>query len=218
MSAKMSATKFQTPSTGNGRRETSVASVRQSTPLRRSAGVGWTPDQKVWSKTSLGGIRLTRPPDAVAYSREHVVRFLHGAAQGNSLLYHGGDLASDAAHDPRVRCKQRYALIASDSGLLHLSQARVDEGFCHYYAVRTADPVSTAPQKVLNGDVDPTDYIALLAVYERQAAQSTSRAIRDALGVTDNDADIMHDKMVLRGWLSSGRSPSLTEQGLSLLI
>ena len=145
------------------------------------------------------------------------MRFLHGARPGHSLLYHCGDLALDAMNNPGARSKQRYVLIASDNGLLHLSQARVDVGFSHYFAVRTEDPVSTAPQRVLSGEVDPDDYIALLAVHERQSAQSVRRAIRDALGTNDDRAATIRDCMIQDGWLTSGRCPELTPLGLSLL-
>lgn len=185
--------------------------------VRRSAGAGWVPGCGLRRDNSIDGIRLTRPPDAIAYSCDHVVRFLRGAREGNSLLYHGGDLALDASNDPGVRTKQRYVLIASDCGLLHLSQARVDVGFSHYYAIRTDDPLSAAPKKVLDGKLDPSDYIALLAISERQAAQSVARAIRDALGVRDDQAATVRNDFIRRGWLTNGRFPELTAAGHALL-
>lgn len=90
---------------------------------------------------------------------------------------------------------------------MRLRQTRVAPGWSHYFAIRTKDLVRGTPD----------EYLALVAISERQASISVSRVIRDGRGFNDNDASKMRNNIIRKGWLTNARPPELTMLGLSLL-
>lgn len=156
-------------------------------------------------------------PDVVAYSVAMAASFVLNAKPDNVLLYHVGDLGLDQAKDQSVKDRAQYIKVAAAFDLVSLRRARVAEGWTEYYATRTEETLVGCPSHVLRGDVTPDEYMALVALNERQASQSTSRAIRDELGINDQEAASIRNRFIDSGWLDNGRPPELTTLGLSLL-
>lgn len=165
-------------------------------------------------------IKDVAPPvdiDAIAYHLKHVVQFIFAARQGNIIYYHAGNIAVDAGSDPVVYDKQRYAQLMHTFGLLDLRRSKVATDWYQYFAVRTDTPAGHTPKAATAARVTPDEYEALVAVMERQAALSVSRAIRDHVGLSDEAARKMRNDMINRGWITNTRPPELTDLGLHLL-
>lgn len=158
-----------------------------------------------------------RAADMVAYSLIQCANFVLSASSGSVLIYHSGDLAQESASATTVRDRQQYMLIAAEFDLVSLRQERVSESWYHYYAVRTKEPIRWLPRHVIQADITPDEYRALRALDERQPAVSTTRAIRDELGISDIAAADIRRDFINRGWLDNGRPPEMTALGLSLL-
>lgn len=162
-------------------------------------------------------IRSSITPDVVAFIFPQLVRFVQAAKAGHVLLYYSGDLATDSARNPDIKDRARYISIVHDFGLVQLRQARVAAGWSHYFAIRTDEAIRGTPEHIVRGRITPEEYLALVAINERQASISVSRAIRDHLGTSDDDASQIRNSMIRRGWLTNTRPPELTPLGLSLL-
>lgn len=161
--------------------------------------------------------KLSKEPDAVAFTVPDIIRFVVTGKRDQVLIYHSGNLALDGERNDVVRDKQRYSMLAAESGLLTLQQSRMGPGAYQYYAIRTAGTMQGLPQHAIYGRITPDEYTALNAINERQASISVSRVIRDALSLTDAEATEWRNSMIRRGWLTNGRPPELTTLGLSLL-
>lgn len=162
-------------------------------------------------------MRPSTVPDAIAYTVPQCAHFVLQAKPKEVVLYHSGDLARDGASDALIRDKQQYLLLAAGFGLVSLRVARVQAGWSHYLAVRSEESLVGLPRRVLQCDISPSEYIALVAIDERQGAQATTRAIRDALGIRDAEAATLRNTLIEQGWLASTRPPELTALGRSLL-
>lgn len=155
--------------------------------------------------------------DAIAYSVPQIIKFVLVSKPGNCLFYHSGDLVADAQSHLDTKHKQQYLMLASEFGLLGLRQKRVRPNWNHYFAVRTDESIKGMPLNAVEGRISPEEYRALVAVNERQASVSVTRAIRDAIGTTDDDASQMRNDMIRKGWMMNTRPPELTDFGLSLM-
>ena len=160
---------------------------------------------------------LPVPPDAVIFAISHAVSWVFSSRAGDVVYYHYGAISADQVGNPSLQRKSAYFRLIGDFGLVRLRQRRAAEGLTHYYAARTDVPLRNMPQNVLSGAVEPIDYGAVLAVLERQPAQSVARCLRDALALSERDSAALRNDMIRRGWLTNGRPPELTELGLSVL-
>ena len=156
-------------------------------------------------------------PDAIAYSVEQIIAWVHRARAGDICYYHFGSLTIDAETDA-VAKKRGYTKLLAEFGSILLRQRRADDGAAHYYAIRTDEPLAHLPRNVLTGTVTADEYTAVVAIMERQSSQSVARAIRDAVGTTDDIASQMRNAFIRRGWITNSRPPQLTELGMSVLI
>lgn len=154
---------------------------------------------------------------AVAFTMPAVVGFVLRAKAKETLHYHSGDLALDGSRDQLLRIRQAYLRAMAEFGAVHLRQQRVRPNWSHYFATRSTESLTGIPKHLMHADISPDEYTALVAVNERQSAKAVSRCIRDALGITDQAASTIRNDMILRGWLTNGRPPELTDLGLSLL-
>lgn len=156
-------------------------------------------------------------PHVIAFSVPQIIRFVFRAAPGDVIYYHHGNLLEDARREQSVRQKGRYVALCCEFGLLGPRQKRGFGSDWHYYAVRTGQRLTGLPRYVLDGSITPDEYQSLVALSERQASMSTSRVIRDTLGISDTQASEIRNEFIQRGWLSNGRPPELTDKGLQLL-
>lgn len=156
-------------------------------------------------------------PDVAAFTTHMAANFVMKARPGEIMLYHVGDLAHDQATDTALKDRAQYVNLAHALDLVALRRHRVTEGWTEYYGVRTSESLVGCPSHVLRGDITPDEYFALVALNERQSSQSTSRAIRDALAIDDQQAAAMRNAFLDRGWLENGRPPELSPLGMSLL-
>lgn len=157
------------------------------------------PAPRIARSYKIGDFLPPQMPDAVAFSLTQCINFIFAADSGKILLYHSGDLLADASKDSMVKARQRYLHLVSTFDLIHLRQSRVSEGWSHYYAVKTNEPLTGMPQNAVSGRIGADDFTALTAVNERQSAIATSRAIRDALGISDIEAAEMRNQMIRAG-------------------
>jgi hypothetical protein len=177
-----------------------------------------------WGGRVMTGLQESAPllappvvPHCVAHSVPQVIRFVWSADPGAVVYYHHGNLLEDARREPLIRHKGRYVAVCIQFDILHPRQRRGVAGDTHYYAVRSPNSLHGLPRNVFDGTITPDEFQALCAVKERQASMATSRAIRDALGVSESDASDMRNSFIRRGWLTNGRPPELTDLGLSMM-
>jgi len=177
------------------------------------------PEQKLTtvSPTVIQSHEPPVSPDAIIYTTDQIISWVHTSSTSEVCYYHFGSLLTDSISE-HVAQKRAYTMLLADFGALTLRQRRVSEGINHYYAIRTSEPLRYMPQNVLTGTVSADEYSAVVAIAERQSAKSVARSIRDALGVTDDVASQIRNGFIRKGWLTNGRPPQLTELGLSVLI
>jgi hypothetical protein len=156
-------------------------------------------------------------PDAIVYTVTQIVAWLHRARSGDVCYYHFGSLQIDATSED-VAEKRSYVRLMAEFGAVMLRQRRSDENVNHYYAIRTDEQLAHLPRNVVTGTVTADEYVAIMAISERQAAVSVARSIRDALGIDDHAAAEIRNSFIRRGWLTNGRPPQITIRGESVLI
>ena len=158
-------------------------------------------------------------PDAVVFSVEQFRRWLFLAAQGERCLYHIGQMLIDQEDRPvSLKPIGDYAAIMAEYRAVILTQKRTDEGIYQYFAVRTDVPTRTMPRAVSVGDVSVEHFIALKSIHNKENGLSAHRAIRFALGCSQEKArDVMHE-LIAAGLLEDGRAPSLTKAGRKALV
>lgn len=145
------------------------------------------------------------------------ISWVHKAKQGEIAHYHYGAIAEAAAKSPVIDAIRRYFALLREFDVVALRQARTSPSHTHYYAIRTTNSLRGMPRNVLTGAVEVIEYEAVLALTERQAATSVARCLRSALMISESAAVEMRNNMIRRGWLTNGRPPELTSQGLSVL-
>lgn len=176
----------------------------------------WKPERGV-RPSPLPRINRHQSPKIVAFDLHQVARFVLGAKKGETMIYFSGDLAISQQKDQNLRERAQYLRIAADLGLVRLQQFRISAGWNDYFATRSDESIAGCPKHVLRCNISPSQYLALVAIMEKQAAVATSRAIRDHLGTNDTVAAQMRNEMINNGWLDNGRPPELTDLGLALL-
>lgn len=192
-----------------------LKAVRRQADIKSESGFDRTKSLALLT----AGFQETTPPqtDAVAFTVVQCAFFVLKAKPNAKLLYHSGDLATDSATDVRAKDRQQYIGLAASFGLLSLRMVRIQENWSHYYALRTEESLRGMPMHVLQCDITPSEYKALVAINEKQASKSVSRTIRDALACSDQQAADIRNAMIERGWLANSRPPELTSTGRQLM-
>ncbi len=189
----------------------------------RRAEVEWQnaviqPDQPI---TPVQPIDITHEVplqfDAMVNTPVQAVSWAHKAKQGQVAHYHYGAIAEAAAKNPVVDAIRRYFALLREFEVVALRQSRTGPNHTHYYAIRTGNGLRGLPRNVITGTVQVIEYEAVRALTERQAAMSVARCLRNELMISESDAVEMRNDMIRRGWLTNGRPPELTTQGLSVL-
>lgn len=197
-----------------------IQEIERTTEIKSGAAETWGGRVHIPPRED-GLARMETPvaPDVVAFSVPQIIRFIFRARQGSVIYYHHGNLLDDARRDPNTRHNGRYISTCISLGLLAPRQERAFDTETHYFAVRTSESAAAPgmPRNTLDGTITPDEYEALRAIDERQASISTSRAIRDALGISDDQASQMRNDFINRGWLTHERLPAPTALGVSMM-
>lgn len=162
--------------------------------------------------------RLTWHPDAVCFAIGQMRDWIFTAARGERCLYHIGQIAVDQLESDSLRLMAEYAGLMGEFGMVALVQRRIDAGMYQYIAARSHCTARTIPQRVAVGIISVTDYRILRAIMDKEAKTSNINVVRDILSVSTTEAQDVVASMILRGWLSDGRTVTITDKGREMLL
>ncbi|MBK8772907.1 MAG: hypothetical protein IPM06_21090 [Rhizobiales bacterium] len=119
-----------------------------------------------------------------------------------TATYHVGNLAVDRGSNPGLHDMAEIVRLLQETGWLIQATRSVNlaaiEGRA-YFTIRTGR--GWAPRCVLSGAIDARIWRAMRALRDRQASQSSHRAIRDELGSTDGDAADVLALLYAKKWI-----------------
>lgn len=162
-------------------------------------------------------LKLARIPDAVVYSVEQFRDWVFSVKPGSLCMYHVGAMSNDREDDRRTDTLAKYASLMEEMCIVRLVSQRRAEGLYHYFASKTDTPANLAPRAVATCEIDAATYVALRAIYERQAGVGAKQALRLELGCNDDGVQSMFGRL-LRGSLITDAQPTeLTKAGLRAL-
>jgi hypothetical protein len=120
------------------------------------------------------------------------------------VIYHIGNLVSDRMVNKAVHDLAETVLLLQETkfviGSQHPLRLAVLDGWS-YVATRTGG--GWAPKSLLHSRITATQYRALWALRNRDAAVSATRTIRDALSVPEINAGKILDDLKDRGWMEA---------------
>lgn len=129
------------------------------------------------------------------------------APRGDTCIYHVGLMAADRVASRDLDTIALLVQILAGTGFIMPGQhpiALAAGRQVAYTAMRTG--VGIAPPSILSGDLDPRDFIALLAIRNRPSDQSAARALRDALGLHGDElapGNLLR-RLSRSGWVKRG--------------
>lgn len=147
-------------------------------------------------------------------------RWLKSAAAGERKIYHAGLLASDRATDPELSELADTIMVLQGTEYVAAGQYRQELPITTvsvYTVTRTGR--GYAPSGLLTGKLAVHEYMALDAVLRRDAHISASRAIRDACGITDDEATGILATLRDRGLVedATGKGVTLSQSAISMM-
>lgn len=126
----------------------------------------------------------------IAYDVRMFCGWLKVAHPGDTCVYHAGNLALDRASDPDLAALADTAMLLAELRAVELRQFRqylaIIDVWC-YIAVRAKGGL--LPRGLLTQKLSSIDYRALMAVRDRAADISVTRAIRDAISASAISSD-----------------------------
>lgn len=144
------------------------------------------------------------------------------APRGDTCIYHVGLIAADRAASRDLDTIALLVQILAGTGFIMPGQhpiALAAGRQVAYTAMRTGAGI--APPSILSGDLDPRDFIALLAIRNRPSDQSAARALRDALGLHRDElaAGNILRRLSRSGWVQRGANAAwdLSPEGRNAL-
>lgn len=142
------------------------------------------------------------------------------AAAGDRCTYHIGNLVSDRVAYPELHMLAETILLLQEGGFVIGGQQRIRlvtvQGYA-YSVTRTGG--GKAPRSVLSGVLTATQYRALEAIRGRASAVSITRAVRDALSISEASAQQIVEALRKRGWVAEQpvKGWELSQSGSKLL-
>lgn len=121
----------------------------------------------------------------MAYDTRAFCAWFKGARPGDTCVYHAGNLAHDRTTDSDLADLADTVMLLNNLQAVKLRQFRqylaIIDLWC-YVAVKAAG--GFAPRSIIDMRLTAQDYRALVAVRDRAADISVTRAIRDALSAS----------------------------------
>jgi hypothetical protein len=158
---------------------------------------------------------------ATAADARELCAWARQAKAGDRCVYHIGNLVADRSAFPALHQLAETVLLLQETGWLVGAQQRIRlptvDGWS-YACVRTGS--GRAPRAVLAGTITATHYRAMEAIRARAAAVSVTRAVRDALSVSDDTAAELVSTMRRKGWVIEQpvKGWELSPAGTKLLV
>jgi hypothetical protein len=147
-------------------------------------------------------------------------RWLRSAVPGECKIYHAGMLASDRIGDADLSDLADTIMVLQGTEYVSISQYRQDLPITRltvYTVTRTGR--GYAPSGLETGKLAVREYMALDAVLRRDAHVSAARAIRDACGITDDEAAAILLALRTRGLIedASGKGVTLSQAAIRMM-
>ena len=144
-----------------------------------------------------------------------------GAPPRDFTVYHIGNLSRDRTSNPALNDLAETVAVLQRTGYVIGSQIPITlptvTGMS-YVATRTGG--GWAPQSVLHSRLSAIQFVALCAVRDRDAAQSVTRSIRDALSCQERMSVILFNGLVVKGLVeeADGKGWQVSDSGKKMLL
>ena len=160
----------------------------------------------------------------IAYDTKGFCRWLKSAKEGQTCVYHAGNLSLDRSLDPFLNELADTVMLVQETGGIITKQWRqylpITDLWC-YVAIRTRN--GFVPKSIQSQKITALDYRAMRAIRDRDADISASRAIRDAISASWSSSDTFAKQILTalkdQGFLEEapGKGWQLSAAGLRMM-